>query len=301
MVRTSFSPLRRGFTLIELLVVIAIIAILIGMLLPAIQKVRDSANRTTSGNNLKQIQLAVINYADQNASVLPPFHTNDTIVTPSLSPTPGQETLTGFQGTLFLRILPQMDQDPLYKNAYRDQTTRTYTTGTPPVTTTYWVVTHYDGAIADDRGRVKSYQAPGDPTQRNSNECSYLTNERVFKVAETRYPANISDGLPQTIGFAECYSRYGFNSTATPPQPYERNWGNGANTGWSADTAIPTTFEVQPVPTSASSDRPQSYYASGIQVSLMDGSVRGISSRMTLTTWFRATTPDANDLLGADW
>ncbi|QDU37938.1 Type II secretion system protein G precursor [Maioricimonas rarisocia] len=97
---------RRGFTLIELLVVIAIIAILIALLLPAVQQAREAARRTQCKNNLKQLGLALHNYADANR-YLPPGAAVDLTVTST-----GNNGSWGVHG----RLLPYLEQGNLYNN-----------------------------------------------------------------------------------------------------------------------------------------------------------------------------------------
>lgn len=155
----KIAPPRRGFTLIELLVVIAIIAILIGLLLPAVQKVREAASRMQCANNLKQIAVAAHDYESVYKHFPPGY----------FGPPPGRRPgSSGFfnyphMGVL-APLLPYMEQNNIYKIFYQSYRPNW---NNPQATGRVWWGNGYAWRAA--QWRVKSFICPSDnPYQRNN-------------------------------------------------------------------------------------------------------------------------------------
>jgi len=154
------SRSRRAFTLIELLVVIAIIAILIGLLLPAVQKVREAAARITCSNNLKQIALAAHNYHSAN-SVFPPGVVGSNL---DRDLTPGSPCLSNpWVGTLAY-LLPYIEQNNVYTQLqvnWNVDGPKDNPTANPPGSpgAAYWLNTANFNA---GKTKIKTYLCPSD-------------------------------------------------------------------------------------------------------------------------------------------
>jgi prepilin-type N-terminal cleavage/methylation domain-containing protein len=190
---TRVRLFRRGFTLIELLVVIAIIAVLIGLLVPAVQKVRDAAARISCGNNLHQLALAAANYESTNG-VLPPG-INGAVVT--MNP-PGSGL-----GTLAY-LLPYVEQDAVYKLFPNQMFSLTNGGAAGQMWST-------NGSWAASQVRIKSYVCPADnPYVTNlSGGTSVFTyvDEKTLTTWTGYYPS--SSVPPGTFGLTNYTSSAG--------------------------------------------------------------------------------------------
>ena len=317
--RTLCRPRRRGFTLVELLVVIAIIAILIALLLPAVQKVREAAARVQCQNNLKQIGLACHNFNDTWKRLPPQYG-----------------WVGNSYGTVLFHLLPMIEQQNAYQVAYTNGGTFT----------TYWGDVYQKAPASYDMRMsgvedlfIPVYWCPADPSVDGVLPnwgwmgCSYAGNFRVFGNLPGDQPAGVSDGVnspniatwqgsprlattfadgtANTLLFAEKYGQ----CDSTGPYPGQPD-GGGMWARWDwLDYWQPTfaafltgpgsLFQVQPNPwTFGGPCNPrlaQSPHTAGMNAGLADGSVRFLSQGLSATTWWAACTPSAGDLLGSDW
>ena len=296
---------RRGFTLIELLVVIAIIAILIGLLLPAVQKVRAAAARMTCANNLKQISLAVHNHESSYAKV------------PAMSNAIGNGS--GGRGSVMAALLPFVEQDNLYKQHQANngitqtvaaQVVKTFLCPSDPYSangvvsatvagvTGNWATTDYNA----NAGLFSTPNSNGRPDQTTWN----------WTLAKFPTLATIPDGTSNTISFTErIVNAEGVMvvrdiAPETGSEAYRWSGPSFANYQALYPGGEFSWGGVAPGPQIGKTIGlirwyPSSAHSGVLQCALMDGSVRGVSSSITANTFWRACRPDDAAPLGNDW
>jgi len=312
---------RRGFTLIELLVVIAIIAILIALLVPAVQKVREAAARTQTNNNLKQCGLAVHNYHDTYRK-LPDAYNLGGILT-----SPGQER------SLWFHLLPYVEADNVYKSpnpgnltvtGYLNSVIPAYNAPSDPYNSDNTGVTNFAGNI-----RLFGYQTLNslNPPVVNDGTKAWTPPTGGVAVLSNLTLARIPDGTTNVIMLATKYAdcnlrstRYaaspgGFGATV-PTAPANGVTGGffgaaiitkAAARGKKDDTAL--AFQVVPRNdgdpdagcTNAHSVMAQAFGAGGLSVALGDASVKNVSPTLSANTFKLALTPGDQVALPAEW
>ncbi len=277
---------RQAFTLVELLVVIGIIAVLIALILSAVQMVRESARRMENINNIRQVTLATSNYASEHQNKLPQFNAQETVFT-ALLPYLGQQWLYEFwSGKNIPNPIPDAWMDaPCFIN---------------PADPSWFA------------HGLKSGLGPS----------SYAANAYVF-VPRSSIPASFQDGTSHTVLFSEHYGwncngyyfQYAWFQAALRKSPGTGRAsfadggpvGNGDNCG----DYFPVTSGIPPVST-AEDDRTfqvlprlqecdprllQATSASGLVVGMADGSVRTMSPSISPTVFWGAVTPRGGEII----
>jgi prepilin-type N-terminal cleavage/methylation domain-containing protein len=227
MIASRLLKLRKAFTLIELLVVIAIIGVLVGLLLPAVQKVREAASRAQSQNNMRQICLGFVSMAgDSKSGYLPPAFADFASYNGN-----NRDNIKSGRGvsniSAFTALLPFVEQENLYKSLI---TLGNAATNAGNATTAF--ANYFTTSIAK---KIPTFVAPLDTTQDPTQPLtSYALNHLVFVGGDANNPPNPT---PNGAGL------YTFGATpATAPQYNMGNNYNPANPGTNANTLVEEAF-----------------------------------------------------------
>jgi prepilin-type N-terminal cleavage/methylation domain-containing protein len=295
-----------GYTLIELLIVVGIIGIMIGLLMPAVQRLRDSAQRTQCCNNLRQLGIAVQTCNDTQGT-LPPLE-------------------GAFQqadaGSLLFHLLPYLEQNNLYLATG---------VGDPPR------CNPENGADLGlgKNGVVKAFLCPSDASYRSrahegnwaaTADGGYAGNFQVFGrpgsvgtftngdwAGDARIPTSFADGTANTLIFADKYSNCEGPDPSGILHDGGNRWAGHGGDAWSPAFAVPNLgsdstglgsyFQSRPDPYVGGCDptRASSGHTEGITVGLADGSARLLSKNISPATWWAVCTPAGGEVLDSDW